>query len=109
LAAIGKSSLSLEVDYATKWRRIRLLYYVGLVLLTYGIAHYRACWILFHRLRWAAPADYVSDVTPQCIHMVQALKEYHRDHGHLPSEIGLLEPDYVKHLGDYPGDVFGNK
>jgi hypothetical protein len=57
--------------------------------------------MLFHRLRWPVPADYLSDVTPKSIRFVQAIKEYQRDHGQLPSQMEDLMPAYI------PLDGFG--
>lgn len=81
----------------TQWHRRRLTYKAGLALLFAAIAFYFGPnVILFGKLTWISPADFVPTVERECMPVVSAMKAYRRDHGRLPDRIEDIVPDYLK-------------
>ena len=60
--------------------------------------------ILFRKLTWITPADFVPVVTRYCVPAVRAAKEYRRDHGGWPDSKSDLTPYGLKE-GGYWGDL----
>ena len=78
------------------WRRRRVAYYGVLVLLFAPIAFYFGPnVIMFGKLTWLAPADFVVAVERRCVPVVRAMKEFERDHGRRPNRVEELEPAYL--------------
>jgi hypothetical protein len=81
---------------AGRWRRRRIAYYCGLGVLFAAIAFYAGPnLILFGKLTWLAPADFVPTARERCLPIVRAMKEYQRDRGVLPQSVEQLVPGYL--------------
>src|SRR5688572_4286961 len=86
----------MDTAEAKRWHRRRLLYYAALVLLACPVAFYFGPnWFLFRKLTWITPADFAPVAQQECVPIVRAMKEYARDHGHLPATSDDLAPDYL--------------
>jgi hypothetical protein len=55
--------------------------------------------ILFKKLTWITPADFVVTVEGRCVPVVSAMKAYRRDHGHLPERLEDIVPGYLASTG----------
>jgi hypothetical protein len=81
---------------AARWRLWRWCYYAGLGALFAGVGFYVGPnYIMFGKLTWLSPADFVPTVQRECLPVVQAMKAYQRDHGRLPDRPEELVPDYL--------------
>jgi hypothetical protein len=81
---------------ARRWLYRRLAYYAALLGLFALIAFYVGPnIILFRKLTWLSPADFVSTAEERCVPIVGAIKEYERDHGRLPNGVEGVVPAYL--------------
>lgn len=91
-----------EDAFERHWRRIRILYRSGLfVVLLPAILFFVSNRVMFGKFTPLTPADFVPRAR-RYIPMIVALKEYRRDHGHLPGDLHELIPKY---LPDDPGSL----
>ena len=79
-----------------RWQLYRMAYQGLMVLLFCSIAFYFGPnVILFGKLTWLSPTDFVPTVEQQCMPIVSAMKANRRDHGRLPNRMSEIVPDYV--------------
>lgn len=79
-----------------RWWCRHLLYCLGLGALFSAIAFYFGPnVILFRKLTRLEPADFIDEARQSGVPLVRAVKEFGRDHGHLPNDVEELTPDYL--------------
>lgn len=77
-----------------RWRWRRWMYRAGLAVWFSALAFYFGPHlIMFGKLTGLTPADFVAEIQKFGVPEVTAIKEYQRDHGHLPDDLSELEPD----------------
>jgi hypothetical protein len=101
-----------ESDEEKRWRYIRTLFRIGLVLTVAVVEfHFARNYFLYGGLADVTPADFVPFVQQVGVPMVTGIKEYQRDHGgQMPDgPTYLLEPRYLP-AEKYPyAIVIGNQ
>jgi hypothetical protein len=86
---------------AIRWRLRRIAFRAAVILLLTPITFYFGPnMILFGKLTWLTPADFVLTVQRDCVPTVRAMKEYQRDFGHLPEKMEDLVPKYLRAFPD---------
>src|SRR5947209_4349819 len=81
---------------ATQWRQRRRAFFAVRCVLFAAIAFwFGPNLIMFGKLTWLSPADFVPAVQRDCVPVVRAMKAYERDHGHRPEELEELVPSYL--------------
>jgi hypothetical protein len=79
------------------------MYYGSLGLLFGAIAFYFGPnMIMFGKLTWITPTDFVGSVDEDLIDVVRAVKRYERDHGSLPERVEDCVPKYLPRRDAYP-------
>jgi len=81
---------------ARTWRRRRLIYYSALVAWGAAVSlYFGPNVIMFGKLTWLTPEDFITFVQRRGAPAVRAVKEFHRDHGYYPDNPRKLVPDYA--------------
>ena len=81
---------------ARRWRRLRRLYFGALLAWGCAVAvYFGPNVIMFGKLTWLTPEDFVPLVERRAAPAVRAVKEFHRDRGYYPKHPDELVPDYA--------------
>jgi hypothetical protein len=80
----------------SRWRYRRVFFRIGLfVLLVPPTIHWGNNVFMFGKLTNLSPADFVTRVQSLGVPTVRAMKQYERDTGHMPDQMGDLIPKYL--------------
>lgn len=93
------------------WWLRRLAYYAAIFVLFLTIGLYVGPnEFLFGRVLYPyhSAADYIPEITSQCVPLVRAVKQYQRDYGKLPDELYQVIPGYFPSY-PLPARMWGNQ